>query len=175
MAVVVTVACILSAVTTLKYTSVILQSLGRSNQCNSILWLSKGYSKRDIPIRCLLLLSTFQIIISSIGNSTYFLWNPFIFPGSYDLLCIPTTVFYLFAYAVFNFYVFLVKLADPGCPTLIHPLTIPFRHPISSDSSFFDHLSRLLPRLHLHKPSPFSSRCCYFLDHLLCSALHQQE
>ncbi|CAO4371986.1 unnamed protein product [Caenorhabditis nigoni] len=102
-AIVVSLACVLSAVTTLKYTAVILQSLGRSSQCRCILWLSKGYSKRDIPIRCLFILSTIQILISAIG--------------SYDLLCIPTTVFYLFAYALFNFYVFLVKLSDPDIPS----------------------------------------------------------
>ncbi|EGT56543.1 hypothetical protein CAEBREN_09714 [Caenorhabditis brenneri] len=103
MAIVITLACVLSAVTTLKYTSVILQSLGRTNQCRCILWLSKGYGKRDIPIRCLLLLSTLQILISAIG--------------SYDILCIPTTVFYLFAYGLFNFYVFYVKLSDPEIPS----------------------------------------------------------
>ncbi|UMM26040.1 hypothetical protein L5515_005601 [Caenorhabditis briggsae] len=102
-AIVVSLACVLSAVTTLKYTAVILQSLGRSSQCRCILWLSKGYSKRDIPIRCLFILSTIQILISAIG--------------SYDILCIPITVFYLFAYALFNFYVFLVKLSDPDIPS----------------------------------------------------------
>ncbi|CAI2348534.1 unnamed protein product [Caenorhabditis sp. 36 PRJEB53466] len=102
-AIVVTMACVLSGVTTLKYTSVILQSLGRSKQCSCILWLSKGYSQRDIPIRCLLLLSTIQILISAIG--------------SYDLLCIPVTVFYLFGYGLFNFYVFLVKLSNPEIPS----------------------------------------------------------
>ncbi|KAF1760344.1 hypothetical protein GCK72_008593 [Caenorhabditis remanei] len=103
MAIVVTLACVLSAVTTLKYCSVILQSLSRSNQCRCFLWLAKGYSKRDIPIRCLFILSTIQILISAIG--------------SYDILCIPFTVFYLFAYALFNFYVFLVKLSDPEIPS----------------------------------------------------------
>ncbi|ULU03410.1 hypothetical protein L3Y34_002759 [Caenorhabditis briggsae] len=102
-AIVVSLACVLSAVTTLKYTAVILQSLGRSSQCRCILWLSKGYSKRDIPIRCIFILSTIQILISAIG--------------SYDILCIPITVFYLFAYALFNFYVFLVKLSDPDIPS----------------------------------------------------------
>uniref|UniRef100_A0A8R1I8J6 Uncharacterized protein n=3 Tax=Caenorhabditis japonica TaxID=281687 RepID=A0A8R1I8J6_CAEJA len=66
MAIVVTMACVLSAVTTLKYTSVILQSLGRHCQCSFVLWLAKGYSRRDIPVRCLLLLSTCQILISAI-------------------------------------------------------------------------------------------------------------
>uniref|UniRef100_A0A1I7UJ51 SLC12 domain-containing protein n=1 Tax=Caenorhabditis tropicalis TaxID=1561998 RepID=A0A1I7UJ51_9PELO len=103
MAIVITLACVLSAVTTLKYTAVILQSLARANQFHCVLWLAKGYSKRDIPIRCILILSTIQILISAIG--------------SYDILCIPTTVFYLFAYALFNFYVFLVKLSDPDIPS----------------------------------------------------------
>ncbi|CTQ86554.1 Solute carrier family 12 protein B0303.11 [Caenorhabditis elegans] len=103
MAIVITLACVLSAVSTLKYAAVILQSLGRSNQCRCILWLAKGFGERDIPIRCLLLLSTVQILVSAIG--------------SYDILCIPTTVFYLFAYALFNFYVFLVKLSDPEIPS----------------------------------------------------------
>ncbi|CAI5446026.1 unnamed protein product [Caenorhabditis angaria] len=103
MAIVITISCIMSGVSTLKYSSNILRSLCRFSQNSNLLWLSRSYGSRDIPLRCLLIISIFQTSISLIG--------------SYDILCIPTTVLFLVIYALFNFYVFRVKLSDTAIPS----------------------------------------------------------
>ncbi|CAB3402445.1 unnamed protein product [Caenorhabditis bovis] len=102
-ALIVTIACVLSGITFLKFAGLVLQALCRSNSSYFAGWLSRGFGPNAIPIRCLIVLHFLQLAISLIG--------------SYDIICIPTSVFVLVLYAFFNFYVFRVKLKKSDVPS----------------------------------------------------------
>ncbi|CAD6185791.1 unnamed protein product [Caenorhabditis auriculariae] len=92
----------LSALTFLHYASRIVQSLGRCQHFGRLLCLSRGYGHDDIPFRALLSVTCISVLISMIG--------------SYDVLCIPTSCFFLVVYALFNFYAFRAKSKDSESP-----------------------------------------------------------